>query len=143
VFHAALKNIHMKKFLYGSVAVLIVLVAFILLFISYANYSEGTRAGIVVKISKRGYLIKTIEGQLNEGGMAAKDQSVVPTIWNFSVKRNKEEVLKQLEEAQLTGERVKLYYKEKYYRFPWIGDTKYYVYKVEKSNSQGLNLQNE
>ncbi|HYG41002.1 MAG TPA: hypothetical protein VD908_20395 [Cytophagales bacterium] len=133
----------MKKFLYGSVAVLIVLVAFILLFISYANYSEGTRAGIVVKISKRGYLIKTIEGQLNEGGMAAKDQSVVPTIWNFSVKRNKEEVLKQLEEAQLTGERVKLYYKEKYYRFPWIGDTKYYVYKVEKSNSQGLNLQNE
>lgn len=133
----------MKKFLYGSVVVLIVLVAFILLFISYANYSEGTRAGIVVKISKRGYLIKTIEGQLNEGGMAAKDQSVVPTIWNFSVKRNKEEVLKQLEEAQLTGERVKLYYKEKYYRFPWIGDTKYYVYKLEKSSNQGSNLENE
>lgn len=129
----------MKKILYASLAVMIVLVISILLFISYANYSEGTRAGIVVKISKKGYLIKTIEGQLNEGGMAASDQSIVPTIWNFSVKRNKKEVVKQLEEAQLTGERVKLYYKEKYYRFPWIGDTKYYVHKVEMANTKASN----
>lgn len=125
----------MKKVLYTSLAVLILLIIGFVLFAAYANYSEGTRAGIVVKISKKGYVIKTIEGQLNEGGMAADNQNIVPTIWNFSVKRNKEDVLKQLEDVQLSGERVKLYYKEKYYKFPWIGDTKYYVFKVERVNN--------
>ena len=31
----------------------------------------------------------------------------------------------------MTGQRVKVYYKEKYFKFSWIADTKYYVYKVE------------
>ncbi|MCX2743585.1 hypothetical protein OO013_06900 [Mangrovivirga sp. M17] len=29
------------------------------------------------------------------------------------------------------GQRVKLHYKEKYVRFFWQGDTKYFVYEVE------------
>ena len=125
----------MKKILYLTLAVAVVLVSLIILFISYANFSDGTRAGVVVKMSRRGYLIKTYEGQLNVGGLTNDGAGVIPTVWDFSVKRNHPEVIKELEDAQLRGNRVKVYYKEKYYKFPWIADTKYYVYKVEQVNN--------
>jgi hypothetical protein len=125
----------MRKFLYTSLAVIIGFIIIIVLFMSYANYSEGTRAGVVVKMSKRGYVFKTFEGQLNVGGLTSDGSGVIPSVWDFSVKRNHEEVIKTLEDAQMSGDRVKVYYKEKYFRFPWIADTKYYVYKVEKGGS--------
>ena len=121
----------MKRLLYKTIAVIAGLLLMVILFVSYTNYSTGTRAGVVVKISKKGFVFKTFEGQLNVGGLAKGNEGVVPAAWDFSVKRNKEEVIDALEDAQLSGERVKLYYKEKLYKFPWIGDTKYYVYRVE------------
>jgi hypothetical protein len=133
----------MRKFLYTTIAILISLVIIFVLFMSYANYSDGSRAGVVVKMSKRGYIFKTYEGQLNAGGVASSGSSLIPTVWDFSVKRNKEDIVKSLEDAQMTGERVKLYYKEKYFKFPWIADTKYYVYKVEKTGKQSAQQQGE
>ena len=35
---------------------------------------------------------------------------------------------------ELQGKHVNLYYKEKIKNFPWQGDTKYFVYKVEPVN---------
>ena len=51
--------------------VLIGLVVFIgvMLFLNYANYSDGYRAGVPIKISHKGKLFKTHEGELNEGGL--------------------------------------------------------------------------
>ncbi|MEO0334067.1 MAG: hypothetical protein AAF223_20740, partial [Bacteroidota bacterium] len=53
-------------------------------------------------------------------------------IWDFSVDRGNDEVIKALEAAVDNGNRVKLRYKEKYFQFSWRGDTKYFIYEVEE-----------
>ena len=50
----------------------------IILFMYYANYSEGYRAGVPMKISKKGVVFKTHEGQLNIGGLSNNAEGVIP-----------------------------------------------------------------
>jgi len=49
----------------------------------------------------------------------------------FSVESSEKDVINSLKEMQ--GESVKLTYKERFATFPWLGDTKYFVIKVEKT----------
>ncbi|MBL7793780.1 MAG: hypothetical protein JNK77_15735 [Saprospiraceae bacterium] len=92
------------------------------------TYSEGTRAGYLVKISRKGVVFKTYEGQLNLGGFQVPGQNpTLGSIWDFSVLKS--DAYQSLQEFE--GEHVKLYYKEKYKNMPWQGDTKYFVYRVE------------
>ncbi len=97
------------------------------------NYSEGTRAGVIQKLSRKGVVFKTWEGQLNLGGFNTEETSggVAPTIWSFSVRSKNQDVLKELEEAAASGKRVKLHYDEKFVKFFWVGETKYFVNKVD------------
>lgn len=88
------------------------------------NISEGTRTGVLYKISKKGYVFKTYEGELQLAGA----QMMTPeSIWSFS--GNNETVYHQL--MELEGETVRLFYREKQDAFPWQGDTNYMIYKVE------------
>ena len=103
----------------------------ITLFLYYANYSEGYRAGVPIKVSKKGTLFKTYEGQLNIGGLTNNAEGVIPSTWEFSIKSTSAEVLENLDEAIVENKRAKLYYEEKYARLFWRGDTKYFVTKVE------------
>ena len=41
----------------------------------------------------------------------------------------------QLEEVALSGERVNLYFVKRYMTFPWRGDTKYFITKVERAGN--------
>ncbi len=113
----------MKKFLtYAISIILVVLIAYIS-FIYFVTYSEGYRAGQLIKISKRGILFKTWEGRLSQG--VSEEQQ-----FNFSVQKSDEEIIEKLKELQ--GKQVKLTYIERFGTFPWLGDTKYYVQEVEK-----------
>lgn len=115
-------------------AVIIVLVAIAAGSVAmFANYSDGSRMGTVIKFSRKGVVFKTYEGQLNLGGIS-KDASggLTPSIWEFSVQRGEDEVQQAIEDALSHGHRVKLHYKEKFYQFDWRGKTKYFVYEVEK-----------
>lgn len=96
----------------------------------FANYSEGVRSGVLMKISKKGYVFKTHEGQLNIGGFDQTSDIGVSNVWEFSVRD--EAVLEELESAMDHSQRVKLYYNEKYMTLPWRGDTKYFVVSVEE-----------
>lgn len=92
------------------------------------TYSSGTRSGYLVKISRKGYLFKTYEGQLNLGGFQeGEDAGIIGNIWNFSIQ--KDSVYQLLQE--LEGEKVTLHYREVNRAFPWQGDTNYFVYGVE------------
>ncbi|MFT5832522.1 MAG: hypothetical protein ACI97N_000133 [Cognaticolwellia sp.] len=111
-----------------KVTIRIIIAAIILAiggFAIYANmnYSEGDRVGKVVKVSKRGVFFKTWEGQLSYGDNKE--------MWEFSIPSSQEQVRINIDDASENNKRVKLYYKEKYITFPWRGDTKYIVYKVE------------
>ncbi len=113
---------------------LIVIGLLIAIYFLFGNYSDGTRAGTIVKLSHKGYVFKTLEGQLNLGGLTQESGSPASSLWDFSVSKDDAQLVKDLEDANLNGRRIKLYYKEKYYTLPWRGDTKYFIYKVEKSN---------
>lgn len=68
------------------------------------SYSEGERAGVLQKFSKRGWICKTYEGELAlyvVGGVA-------PQIWYFSTRD--EELAKKLFDA--VGQKIQLHYKE-------------------------------
>lgn len=107
------------------------IVLLFILFAYYANFSSGFRVGVPVKLSKKGVLVKTFEGQLNIGGLTSGEQGVIPTQWDFTVPNSNDMAFKRIESAMEKGVRAKLYYKEKYIKLPWRGDTKYFVYQVE------------
>lgn len=115
--------------------ILAVIVVTALSILIFANYSDGVRVGVPIKVSKRGVLVKTWEGQLNTGGFGSGTDGVGPTVWEFSVKPGDADmVLKKLDTAIENGHRVKLFYKEKYIKLFWLGDTEYFVYDVQELN---------
>ncbi len=95
------------------------------------NYSSGSRAGTIVKFSKKGYVFKTYEGELKVGGMPQDGGGDISPLWQFTVDRGDRDIQQDLEKAMQEGYRVKIHYKEKLYQFDWRGDTKYFVDKVE------------
>jgi hypothetical protein len=95
------------------------------------NYSEGSRIGVVTKISKKGLIYKSWEGSLNQGGtktVATKDGSmVVPNAMDFNV--SDPEVLKQILDVARSGATVELEYTEWAIAPPSIDNT-YVITKV-------------
>ncbi len=92
----------------------------------YRNWtiSEGTRTGILYKISKKGRIFKTYEGELMLGNSPMMTKE---SIWYFSVENK--EVYQEMQ--QFEGKNVKVHYREKEDTFPWQGDTDYLVYDVQ------------
>lgn len=99
-------------------------------FYYWGKYSEGFRSGIVMKVSTRGVIFKTIEGQLNMQVIGHSDMGTSSQIWEFSIEKDQAGVIEDLRQASLTGERVELYYIQRYKKFPWRGETEYFVRKV-------------
>jgi hypothetical protein len=93
-------------------------------------YSEGDRAGVVSKLSKKGYVFKTHEGELNVGAQGQVG-NISNNLWQFTIAGGDEKLTKDIEDAMTTGKRVKLHYEQRYMKFSWMGDTEYFVTKVE------------
>src|SRR4051812_34888074 len=87
-------------------------------------YSRGERAGYVQKLSKKGWLCKTWEGEL---AMVNLPGSVTPQIFNFTVRNDS---VAQVIEADL-GKRVSLTYEEhRGVPSSCFGETDYFVTNV-------------
>jgi hypothetical protein len=100
----------------------------------FADYSEGYRVGKIIKVSHKGYLFKTWEGTLDFGYLQNDPAAGVATrIWEFSVLGDQEEVRKEIDAAIAGDYKAKVWYHEKYFQLPWRGDTKHFVYKVERA----------
>lgn len=111
--------------------ILLLLVGGGLYYATFGYYSDGTRVGSLVKLSRKGYIFKTYEGELMVGGMSDGTGTFNSTNWMFSVDDNNQQVVNALNESQRTGQRVALHYEEKFFQLPWNGDTKYFVTSVE------------
>lgn len=98
-------------------------------YLTAGHYSRGERAGTISKLSERGYVFKTYEGVLNEGGYSGQTGTLTPKYFEFSCKTDS--TIAKLERGLKTGERVTLHYSEKFFTFPWNGDTKYFIDNVE------------
>ena len=116
------------KKLFIGLSVLGILSLGFYMFYSNWTYSEGTRAGNLIKISKKGYIFKTCEGQLKLGGIDLQNQNDgLSDTWNFSV--TDETVINKLENLQ--GQKVVLKYKQINKAMPWQGDSDYFIYDVQ------------
>lgn len=121
------------KWVKRILVVAVILLIGLFCFAYWGSYSECIRSGMVVKISKKGWIFKTYEGQLNLQTFGAnKSPNIVSESFEFSVDNDRAEVIKMLEEASLSGERVSLKYTERMMTFFWRGDTKYFVTEVER-----------
>lgn len=95
-------------------------------FIYFVPFSEGVRSGELIKISHKGVLVKTWEGEISQGISGAQ-------IFSFSVLDKDKEVIEKLIEYQ--GQYVKVNYTERYATFFWLGDTKYFITEVRAEKS--------
>jgi hypothetical protein len=112
------------RYLFIGLAVALLLVALYTWFMLWWSYSEGERAGVLQKFSKRGWICKTYEGELAMyvvGGVA-------PQIWNFSSRDAA--VIDELRAA--VGKQVRLHYEE-HRGLPTdcFGETAYFVTQVD------------
>ncbi len=114
----------MKKVGFSILAIVILLITIYISGIYYITYSKGFRAGELIKFSNKGLLFKTWEGQISQGVSEAQ-------VFKFSVEDREEEVIQKLIDYQ--GKDVKLTYKERFGTFPWLGDTKYFIIEVSKT----------
>ena len=90
----------------------------------YWSYSDGSRAGYIQKLSQKGWVCKTWEGEL----AMTTVPGVAPVLWGFSVwdKHVADDLTKVM------GKRVILHYKEyRYLPTTCFGETDYYVDRVD------------
>jgi len=87
------------------------------------DYSNGYRSGLLQKVSKKGWVCKTYEGELWQSVVA----NVAPNVWYFSVREQR--IAQTLD--TLVGKQVRLHYTE-HRGIPTscFGDTPYYVDSV-------------
>ena len=122
-----------KKVLKITIISVLIIGLAVFSFYYWGVYDEGVRAGNVLRISKKGVLFKTYEGQLNLQTFGAlKGANPIMESFDFSVESDDEQVIRDLEAVALSGERVNLHYIKRYATFPWRGDTKYFITHVER-----------
>jgi len=112
-----------KRFLIGLLITPLILFAAYLLISSTWSYSDGERAGYLQKVSRKGWICKTYEGEL----AMTTVPGTAPLIWEFSVWNDT--VAKKV--AGLLGKKVILHYRE-YRHIPTdcFGATDYFVDQV-------------
>jgi hypothetical protein len=81
-------------------------------------------------------VFKTHEGKVSRESFGAlKNTSPIAETRDFSIENSETQVLQDLQQAALKGERVNIHFVKRYAQFPWRGDTKYFVVKVERESS--------
>ncbi|AFM02823.1 hypothetical protein Fleli_0342 [Bernardetia litoralis DSM 6794] len=124
----------------STVAVILLLFIGVGSFYYLGSFSTGDRAGVVIKVSQRGYIFKTWEGEMN-----LNDQGNTIEKFEFSVENDQTKVIEDLKDAALTGERIRISYVERYRTFSWRGDTKYFITEVVRqkgNNPENNELEN-
>jgi hypothetical protein len=105
----------------------------VLAFMYWGVYERGVWAGKVLSVSEKGMVFKTHEGKISMDSFGAlKGTSPIAETRDFSVENSAEDVIKDLQDVALEGDRVNLHFVKRYIAFPWRGDTKYFVEKVER-----------
>lgn len=125
---------HIMRKIFWILGIALVCFGAYVAFIVYYPYSTGTRTGYMRKLSHKGMVFKTYEGELQMPGItSAADGNQMVTggnIWLFSVKRGDDEVVQALQTAEANNARVTLHYTQYLKQFEWRGETVYFVTKV-------------
>jgi len=111
------------KFVLGGISIIafgIVVVVLYTMATLSLSYSDGERAGVLQKFSRKGWICKTHEGEL----AVSYTPGMAPVLWFFSVRDDA--VAAKIKEVQ--GKRVVLHYDEhRGVPSDCFGETQYYV----------------
>lgn len=117
----------MKKFKLILIVVVLIVVG-LLYFYFFGEKSNGMVAGTLSKLSNKGLIFKTWEGDLFKGMFIGESSAAAgnTNMWQFSVKDD-QQLIDKLNNYMGTGQRVQLHYSQKWVTLPWRGDTPYIV----------------
>lgn len=117
-----------KKYLYLALTLLIVIIGIWIYWSYFFTYSDGYRAGLLQKFSRKGTVFKTYEGEMILSSIQSnKNVALASEKFIFSV--SEKSVALQLDSLQ--GKNVIVHYTEKNNALPWRGDSKYVVSSVK------------
>jgi hypothetical protein len=117
----------MKRILYWSLFLLVLLLGVIFYWKYFYTYSEGYRAGLLQKFSRKGTVFKTYEGELILSSVSGRSDVVIASEkFYFSV--TDQRLANNLDTLQ--GRNVIVHYRQKNAALIWKGDTPYYVDSV-------------
>ena len=124
----------LKKIAYWSLLIVIVVITAFFYFKYFYTYSKGYRAGLLQKISEKGMVFKTYEGEMVLSSVESNSNvAIASEKFVFSV--SDEAVAKSMEQIQ--GKNVVVHYTEKSGKLPWRGDSHYIVDSVRVDNVAG------
>lgn len=89
------------------------------------NYGEGERVGVVRKLSRKGILCKTWEGE----ALLAANNVMQPETWSFSIDDNGP--VEAVREAMKSGKQVELLYTQYIATTPCAPDSGYRITTVK------------
>lgn len=125
----------MRKFAIIASIIIVVLLAGWMYWRFYFVFAEGTKAGVLNTIQKKGYLFKTYEGKLIQSGFrGSPSASIQSNEFSFSV--TDERVAKKLMEN--SGKDMELHYKRYQGALPWRGMQLFIVdsiYSITNANN--------
>ena len=99
------------------------------------DYSDGDRVGTVTKFSFKGLICKTWEGEMVLGGLRSDGDNMVANIWAFTV--DEPRFVKPIQEAMLSGKRVKITYHQGALSGPCTASSDgYFVRGVSEASGQ-------
>ena len=130
----------MRKF--GTIIITLIVIALIgfIYWRYFFVFAEGTKAGILNTIQKKGYVFKTYEGQLIQSGFRGNQTTAIQSNeFYFSV--IDEKVAQTL--MQNSGKDMELHYKRYLSTLPWRGMQEYIidsVYNISNANTNQQNL---
>lgn len=96
----------------------------------HVNYSDGQREGTLQKLTNKGMIWRTWEGELAVEGMKIsgnKDGMSGGNVFSFTV--DDPAVVEAMRSA--VGHKVRLHYREALTHVPWNGDTSYRITRAE------------
>ena len=120
----------MKKIIFYILLVVVLFLAGFIYWNYFFVYSDGSRAGLLQKISRKGAMFKTFEGEMILSSVQSNNNVPLASEKFFFSVSNKR-VADQLNGMQ--GEFIVVYYREMNGTLPWRGESAYIVDSVSVS----------
>ena len=114
----------MKKFLWITVLIIIVVLLGIFYWRYYWVFGEGVKAGELNYVVKKGYIFKTYEGKLIQSGFRSRTPGTIQS-YEFEFSVTNDSIANKL--MLNSGREVELHYKEYLHPIFWRGYNKYVV----------------
>ena len=114
----------MKKVLTISLIIIflgLLIFGYIRFYVPFSN--SGVKAGMLNNVMHKGVIFKTYEGELIQSGFRPGQSGLQSNEFRFSIE-DKELAIRLM---SMSGQNVKLHYKEFYGALPWRGYTKFIV----------------